>query len=213
MSRLVAIWFDALYEVRLGTPERVAALAEEMRALVDEFALAQGRVACQWFRAWADARMGNPREAYRRICEAYEENTRLGMLAGGSEVRGYAAEALLLAGDWDAAQEELDGALQFANTHEERVYLPQLLLTEAAIARVRGQSAAARASARRAVAEARAQEAPWLELIALLDLCQSKDATSEDRHALATLVEQLPEAADTAAVATARVLLDNTRSH
>jgi hypothetical protein len=48
-----------------------------MRAFVDEFALAQGRIACRWFRGWAYARPGQPREAYRRIREAYEENTRL----------------------------------------------------------------------------------------------------------------------------------------
>jgi hypothetical protein len=55
-----------------------------MRALVDEFAVAQGGIACRWFRGWADARMGEPREGYRQIRGAYEENTRLGMLAGGA---------------------------------------------------------------------------------------------------------------------------------
>src|SRR4029077_15532701 len=35
-TRLVALWFDALFEVRLGNAERVATLADEMRALVDE---------------------------------------------------------------------------------------------------------------------------------------------------------------------------------
>ena len=88
----------------MGDAERVAALADEMHALVDEFALAHGRTACRWFRGWADARMGQPRDGYRRIREAYEDNTRLGMLAGGSETLGYAVEALLLAGDLDAAQ-------------------------------------------------------------------------------------------------------------
>ena len=43
MARLVAIWYSALFEVRLGNTERVAALADEMHALVDEFALAHGR--------------------------------------------------------------------------------------------------------------------------------------------------------------------------
>ena len=213
MARLVAIWYDTLVEVRLGNVERVASLADEMRALVDEFALAQGRIACQWFRGWADARLGQPREGYRRIREAYEENTKLGMLAGGSEVRGYAAEALVLAGDWVAAQHELDEAVQFANGHAERVYLPQLFLIEAAIARARGDAGRAQASVRRAVAEARAQDAPWLELISLLDLCKSDGATSKDRRALAGLVEQLPEAADTTAVSTARAFLDNIRAH
>ncbi len=210
-TRLAALWYGALFEVRLGNTERVAALADEMRALVDESEVAQGRNACRWFRGWADARMGRPREGYRRIREAYEDNTRLGMLAGGSEVLGYATEALVLAGDWDAAQHELEEALQFVNTHGERVYLPQLFLIEAAIARGRGESAVAHASVRRAIAEARAQEAPWLELMALLELCEYDGATAEDRQALAALVDQLPEAIDTTAVKRARALLDKAK--
>jgi DNA-binding winged helix-turn-helix (wHTH) protein/tetratricopeptide (TPR) repeat protein len=207
MARLVAIWFDALFEVRLGNAHRVAVLADQMRALVDEFAVAQGGIACRWFRGWADARMGEPREGYRQIREAYEENTRLGMLAGGSEVLGYSAEALLLAGDWEAAQHELEEALLVANTHEERVYLPQLFLIEAAIAHARGQSEVAYAAIRRAVAEARAQEAPWLELMALLELCERGGATAEDRQALAAVVERVPEAIGTTALGRAKTLL------
>ncbi len=203
-TRLVALWFDALFEVRLGNAERVAALADEMRALVDESEVAQGRTACRWFTGWADARMGRARDGYRRIREAYEDNTQLGMLAGGSEVLGYATEALVLAGDWDGAQHELEDALQVANTLGERVYLPQLFVMQAAIARARGDRAAADAAIRRAIAEARAQEAPWLELMALIELCDRHCATAKDRRALAALVDQLPEALDTAAVARAR---------
>jgi ATP/maltotriose-dependent transcriptional regulator MalT len=139
VARMIAIWCDALLEVRLGNPERVAALADEMQALVDRFAVAQGRTARRWFGGWAEARLGQPREGYRRIREAHEENVGLGMLAGGSENLGYAAEALLLAGDWDAAEAQLREALQFASTHDERIYLPQLLLIESAIARARGE--------------------------------------------------------------------------
>jgi hypothetical protein len=155
--------------------------------------------------------MGRPREGYRSIREAYEENTRLGMLVGGSETRGYAAEALLLARDWDAARDQVEEALRFANAYGERVYLPQLFLMQAAIARARGEGAAAHASARQALAEARAQEAPWLELIALTDLCESGGARAEDRQALAALIEQLPEAGDTAALSRARALLRATK--
>jgi tetratricopeptide (TPR) repeat protein len=212
MARMVAVWYDALFEVRLGNAARVAALADEMHALVDEFALAQGRAASRWFRGWADARMGEPREGYRCIRDAYEENTEFGMLAGGSEVRGYAVEALTLAGDWEAAQRELEGALRFANEHAERVYLPQLFLMEATVARARGDSAAARASVRRAIAEARDQKAPWLELISLIELCEHSDAAAKDRHALAALIERLPEAIDTPAAAKARALLDRSKS-
>ena len=166
-ARMVAIWCDALCEVRLGDVARVATLAEEMQTLVEEFALAQGRAACKWFRGWADARRGEPREGYRRIREGYEANMRLGMLAGGSETLGYGAEALVFAGDWDAAETQLREALRVADAHGERVYLPQLYLIEAAIARARGESAAARTAVRRAVEEARAQQAPWLEQLAV----------------------------------------------
>jgi len=208
MARLAAIWHDALLEVRLGNTRRVAALADEMRALIDEFALAHGRIACRWFRGWAEARMGEPGEGFRRIREAYEENTRLGMLAGGSEVLGYAAEALLLADDWEAAQGQLDEALGIARTHGERVYLPQLFLIEAAIARARGEPAAAAAAIRRAVAEARAQEAPWFELLALLELCDRGAGADEDWRALAALIEGLPEAIETAAISRAKALIE-----
>ena len=150
MARLVAIWYSALFEVRLGNTERVAALADEMHALVDEFALAHGRTAWRWFHGWADARKGAPHEGYRRIRDAYEENTRLGMLAGASEILGYATEALLLAGDLDGAQKQLEEALHIADKLGERVYLPQLYLLEAAIGRARGErtTAAALGSAR-----------------------------------------------------------------
>ena len=211
MATLGAIWYGALFEVRLGNTERVAALADEMQALVDEFGLAHGRAAWRWFRGWADARTGAAREGYRRIREAYDDNARLGMLAGASEILGYATEALLLAGDVDAAEKELEEALQITDKLGERVYLPQLLLMQAAIGRARGDVVAANAAVGRAVAEARAQEAPWLELITLTERCAHGNATAEDRHALAALVDRLPQAHDTIAVAHARRLLDPVR--
>ncbi len=83
---------------------------------------------------------------------------------------------------------------------------------QAAIARARGDRAAADAAIRRAIAEARAQETPWLELMALIELCDRHSATAEDRRALAALVDQLPEALDTPAAGKARSLLDKTKS-
>ena len=211
MARMVAIWCDALCEVRLGDVERVGALADDMRALVDEFALAQGRTAARWFRGRADARTGRPREGHRRIREALEENMRLGMLAGGSENLGYAVEALALAGDWEAARRELDEALEFADKHEERVYLPQLFLLDGTIARARGDAPAGQAAVRRAIAEARAQEAPWLELMALVELCERDRATVEDLRTLAALIERLPEARNTAVLGRALGLINEAK--
>jgi tetratricopeptide (TPR) repeat protein len=211
MARTVAIWLNALCAVREGDAPRVAALADEMQTLVDEFSLAHTRTACRWFRGWADARMGRPLEGFRRIREAYDENVRLGMLAGGSETLGYAAEALLLAGEPDAAQHQLEEALEIVNVHGERVYLPHLFLIQAAIARARGEMSAAHASVRQAVAEARAQEARWLELIALVELCECHGAKTEDRHALASVVQRLRGASDTTVVRKAQALLENAK--
>jgi hypothetical protein len=156
--------------------------------------------------------MGAPREGYRRIREAYDDNARLGMLAGASEILGYATEALLLAGDLDAGKKQLEEALEIADKLGERVYLPQLLLTQAAIDRARGDAVAADAATARAVAEARAQEAPWLELITLTELCAHDSARAEDRRVLAALVDRLPQAHDTIAVTNARKLLDKVSS-
>ena len=211
MTRLVAVWQETLLEVRVGSPERVAALVDEMQALVDESSLAHGQTACQWFRGWAEARKGQPREGHRLIREAYEDNIRLGMRAGASEVLGYAAEALLLAGDVEGAQAQLQEALQIADELGEGVYLPQLLLLQAAIARAQGRPEAGAASVRRAVEEARAQEAPWLELLALVELSAHQNAEAGERQALAALVDQLPEAAGTEAVERARSLLQTAK--
>ncbi len=190
----VAIWCEGIVEVRLGNTERVAVLADEMRAIADEFAFAQGHAGSKWMRGWVQARSGDPHGGFRLIREAYEDDLRLGMRAGGSEVLGYAAEALMRAGDWRAAQGQLDEAFEIVNSLGERVYLPQLLLIEAAIAEARGDVASAYESMRRAVTEARMQEAPWLELMALRELCARDDATDDERRALAALTAQLPQA-------------------
>ncbi len=212
MTWLVATWQEVLIEVRLGSPMRVAALADDMQKLVDEYSLALGRTACRWWRGWADARNGAPRDGYRRIREAYEEHTGLGMRSGASEVLGYAAEALLLAGDYDAAQIELQEALRVGEELGERVYLPQLLLLEAAIVRAQGRPGAGSVAVRRAVEEARVQEAPWLELLALVELYEHHNATAEDHQALSTLIDQLPETDGTELVKRAHSLLQATKS-
>ena len=72
-------------------------------------------------RGWVQARTGDPNGGFRLIREAYEEVLRLGVRAGGSELLGYAAEALVRAGDWRAAQRQLDEAFEIANSLGERV--------------------------------------------------------------------------------------------
>jgi tetratricopeptide (TPR) repeat protein len=212
LGTMVAIWFDALLQVRLGDAGRVSDLAAEMRRLVEDTQLGQGRAAWRWFKGWSEARKGDPHGGFRQIRDAFEENSCSGMLAGGSEVLGYAAEALLLAGDYEGSQRQLEQAFEIAGKHGERVYLSQLFLIEGAIARARGKPAAAVASVRKAIEEARVQEAAWLELLALVELCEHEGSRAKDREALAALVERLPEAAETDTVARARALIRGPRA-
>ncbi|MCP2020838.1 UNVERIFIED_ORG: tetratricopeptide (TPR) repeat protein [Pseudomonas reinekei] len=130
------------------------------------------------------------------------------MRSGASEVLGYAAEALLLTGDYDAAHVELQEALRVGEELGERVYLPQLLLLEAAIARAQDRSDASNAAVRAAIEEARDQEALWLELLALVELCEYHDAVPADRQALVMLIDQLPETHATEQVKRARSLIE-----
>jgi hypothetical protein len=84
-----------------------------------------------------------------------------------------------------------------------------LLLLQAATARARDRSDAGAASVRRAVEVAREQQAPWLELIALVELCAQHDATTAERQGLAALVDHLREAAGTEPIVRARSLLQS----
>ncbi|HYM48661.1 MAG TPA: AAA family ATPase, partial [Burkholderiaceae bacterium] len=211
--QLVVLWLEAEFEVRMGNAERVAGICEQLIALIEESApWPQGRAAHSWFRGWAQAQLQDPRAGYRLIKDGYEQAVRLEMRVWASETLGYAAEALARAGDWTGARRELEEAMRCAEAVGERLYLPQLLLLDARIAAALGESDRARESVRQAVAEARAQEAPWLELLALRELCGHDDATAKDRRALAALVDQLPEASDTDAVKNPRAPVHKRKS-
>jgi ATP/maltotriose-dependent transcriptional regulator MalT len=135
------------------------------------------------------------------------------MISGSSETLGYAAEALVLHGDLGGAEEQLRQALGVVETYGERIYLPQLLLTEAAIARARGHRAEAAATIRRALTEARAQQARWLELLVLTELCEHTTATIAESSALRALVEEVGEGIETPALSRARSFVDRLPSH
>jgi DNA-binding winged helix-turn-helix (wHTH) protein len=206
--RMAALWFEAMFEQRIGNAERVEHLAEQLLAVVEEYALPDGRAAHLWFRGWAEAHRGDPRAGCRLIREGHEQALRLGMRADAGETLGYAVEALVRAGDWVAARQQLDEALQCAAATGERKCRPQLLLLDARISDALGEPARGRESVGKAVAEARAQEAPWLQLVAMTALCERDDASEEDAESLASLVDQITEGLDTAPVARARTWLE-----
>ena len=208
---MAALWLDGLFAVRLGNPARVADVSEQLRVLADEHALAGARAAHLWFRGWSVAQLGDPRAGYRLIREGYELSVRLGIRAWACETLGYAAEALARAGDWAWARQQLDEAMQCADAIGERQCLPQLLVLDARIAYALGESKRAGEAIRQAIDEARAQEAPWLEMIALSAVCERKDATTRHRQALRLALEKIAGGRDTPPVARALALLDGMR--
>ena len=210
--RQAAFWLAALFEVRVGNPERAAEAAERLAQLQEEYDGPEGKAAALWFRGWAEAHLGEPRTGHRLIREGYERVARCGMRAYAGETLGYAAEALMLAGDWAAARKQIAEAMQCAEATGDRSCRPRLLMFEARIADALGEHRGARDALLGAVAEARTQEAPWLELLALLALCERGDATVEELAALREVVEGLTEGLDMPAVVRARDLVSRRRA-
>ena len=205
--RLAAFWLEALFEVRMGNPARVADAAERLARLQEEYDGPEGKAAALWFRGWAKAHLGDPRSGHRLIREGYERVTRCGMRAYAGETLGYAAEALVLAGDWAAARKQIAEARLTAEAADDRSCLPRLLMLEARVAAGLGEARGARESLHAAIAEARTQEAAWLELQARLALCERDDATVVERASLRELVDGLSEGLDTPPVARARAVV------
>ncbi|MGZ5093001.1 MAG: AAA family ATPase [Burkholderiales bacterium] len=205
--RMAALWFEALFEVRMENPARVVEISDQLRALSEEYALAQGRAAHLWFRGWAEAQLGSPGDGARLIREGYDEAFRLGIRAWGSETLGYAVEALTRAGEWLAARHELESAMRCVEVIGEREYLPQLLLLDARIADALGEPTRAKDAFHQAIAEARAQEAPWHEMIVLTALCERKDATPRERESLRRVLDKITGGNDAGPVMRARAVL------
>ena len=184
----------------------------QLRALVEENAMPLARAAHRWFRGWSEAQLGDPRAGYRRHTRGVR-TSRPAWHAGLGERNAAAmlpkrsrAPAIGLRPGASSTE-----AMQCADAIGGREYLTQLLLLDARIADALGEPDRARESMRQAIAEARAQEARWLELLALSALCERDGATAEDFAALAQVVNRLTEGLDTAPVARARALLEARR--
>jgi DNA-binding winged helix-turn-helix (wHTH) protein/tetratricopeptide (TPR) repeat protein len=207
MAKMVSLWFSALFESRTRNLEHVATIARQLRQVVETYSLAQGRAPSQWFHGWAQAHFGQPVEGHKLIREAYDYSSGLGMLSGSTEVLCYAAEALLLAGEHEKAQTQLDEAKHIASRLEEEVYLTQLKVLQGRISLAHGDAQAALAASREAVGEARRQQAPWLELTAAVALCELPNTTQPDRSILKEVRRGIVEGLDLGLVRRADALL------
>ena len=195
-ARMLSLWVQGMVAIRHEEPEKVAALADRLNKVVEDGMLSQGDGPARWLKGWAVAHLGSPLEGFRLIREGYERHARLGMYAGNTETLGYAAEALLLAGDLDGAERQLDEAIELTQRTKERSELPNLLLRYSRIAQARGDLAGARSQARDALAEAR-NSGPYLVLKCAAALCELPGAADEDFEILSQAYGLLPEGHDT----------------
>ncbi|MCB1954581.1 MAG: AAA family ATPase [Rhodocyclaceae bacterium] len=209
MAQMVAAWFAANLYVRLDDTTAVESIGSSMQQVVEDAALAQGRLANRWIRGWARARQGDPRDGFLEIQAAYQDNIELGMLAGSSEAIGYAVEALLLAGQIVEAQAQLDKAFERVSALDERVYLPQLYVLQARIAAGLGRDDAVLSALREGREEARRAQATWLELWVNLASWDLLGGDVAQRTELADIIARLPEGGDTEMLRRARALLDS----
>jgi ATP/maltotriose-dependent transcriptional regulator MalT len=194
MAVMLSLWVSAMIELRCGEARKVAELTRELSAVVEQGMLLQGSGPALWLGGWAQAHLGSPREAFARIRQGYETYARLGMYGGNTESLGYAAEALLLAGDLAGADRQLDEAFALARRIEEWVEVPSFMLLRGRVALARGDVAAARASMREPLAESRTRPSPHHELKVLTVLCDLPDADGSDLDALRNVYGSLPEA-------------------
>ncbi|WP_197028788.1 AAA family ATPase [Methylibium sp. T29-B] len=207
MARMISTWLAALCELRRDDRVQVAALAAQLSAITDEGALAHGEGPSQWFRglvqAWSDA----PAEGYAQIARAYRRYAQVGMSYGSSEVLGYATEALILARDGARALQQAEEALDMAARLEDHSYRVRLLLLKRHALLAQGAERDAAAAAREALAEARRQRSPWLEMTVLVELCDGPHADTGDVEALRKVVTGMPAGSTAPLMNRARALL------
>jgi DNA-binding winged helix-turn-helix (wHTH) protein len=198
MAQMLAHWCACMVQIRLHQPQHVHMLSQELDRIVQAHGVAQGEGPARWYRGWALAHAGEPREGHRLILEGCERHTRFGMVAGCPQVLSYAAEAMLLAGDAEAAQRHVDEGLALAARMGETVAVADLWMRQAEVAQARDDAATARQALREAAAQARLHGAQGYEVEALTRLCRLPDATTDDGLALSALRDSLPAGFDPA---------------
>jgi tetratricopeptide (TPR) repeat protein len=195
-ARMLSLWAEGMVHVRAQDPQRVTACALELATLVEKTMLTQGMGPAKWLRGWALAHGGEPREGYKLIRSGYEAHAALGMFAGNTETLGYAAMALVLAGDWQAADRQIDEALALADRIQEHVMTPYLLRLRAHVAITQHRDDAARAALVDALAAARRQAAPFEELKCLYLMKKHGLTTQSERDALSAVFGAVTEGRD-----------------
>jgi hypothetical protein len=155
------------------------------------------------------AQQGEAREGLEKIRDGLARHLRIGMISSSTEVMGYAADALLLAGDLEGAARELDAAFARADEIGEHYFVTILLMLRARLAQAQGDGAAAYRVLGEAVRIARQQQAAGFELKAACALVEHPASAAGDREALAKLIAGITEGHDIPDMRRARHLIEN----
>lgn len=194
-ARMLSLWVEGMINVRAEDPAQVMACATLLTEVVDKSMLMQGGGPARWLRGWATAHLGDPKAGYRLIREGYTLYESLGMFAGNTETLGYAAKALMLAGDWAQADRVLDEGQALAQRIHEHALSPYLLRLRAEVAFQQSRERA-RELWLESLALAQGQGAPYDQLKVLVALCKHGLAANTERDALRHLFGSLTQARD-----------------
>jgi DNA-binding winged helix-turn-helix (wHTH) protein/tetratricopeptide (TPR) repeat protein len=192
-ARMLSWWTEGMVNVRTQDHARVAACADELVRVVESSMLMQGMGPAKWLKGWALAHQGSPLEGHRLIREGYEAHARLGMYAGNTETLGYAAMALVLAGDWEQAERQIEESLALAERIDERVMYPYLLRLRGLTALTRGSRERGQEMLVEALAAARAQAAPYEELKCLYLMEKERLVPDSEAGAMRRIFESLTQ--------------------
>jgi hypothetical protein len=135
------------------------------------------------------------------------------MIANSTEVMAYAAEALILAKDFEGASRQLAEAFARSRELDEQDFVPMLVLLEARVAEGTGDASAAYGWLGEAVRLARSQQADGLELKVSCARVEHPLSSTADRDELAALFGRLAEGHDIADMQRARRLLGAESRH
>ncbi len=192
-----------------GQHARMAELAGVTAELTDQRGLEWQRGWAHMWLGWAQAANGEPRPGARRIGDVLDRWAATGENLARTHGLALRAQALALAGDRDAALDDIDAALEFTERTGQRYLESELHRLRGEFLHALGRVADASRCLQRSFAVARRQGARILELRAAVSLARH----CGEIEPLTTATGAFDGDADLTDLAEARTLLERLRPH
>src|SRR5580704_6743778 len=212
-SCAMALSFGSSVAMMRREPEIVEERCTAMQRLLDDHQLGLGHIGstAKILRGWAAAVTGRPDKGCELAKEGLSETRRSGVARFSFQL-GIMAEVLHLAGDFPAALDVIEEAIQVAEETGKRRWLPRLLHDKAhSLMAATGGVSAAEDALKNSVLVARQQQARSAELRAatsLARLWRDQGKREEGRDLLVPVYGWFTEGFDTADLKEAKALLD-----